>query len=101
MPSSRKPNNSELSALIRAIAANSDSRGAPAQKMNRQTEPTTKGAFFGLLFLVLVNALVLGLITRVLHSAEVVSWTLTPWQCLSLSALWVVWRAVDRVTAKQ
>jgi hypothetical protein len=61
--------------------------------------PTTKGSLFGLLFLVLANATILGLATRILNSAGALSWSFSAWDCIALSLLWVVWRAIDRLTA--
>lgn len=96
MPSRKVPNSNP--AFPRAIR---DPLSSEAPKRPRSSgAPTGGGAFLGFVFVVLVNFAVLWLAVEILRSAGVVSWKLSPVETLSLAVLWIVWRAVDRLTSR-
>lgn len=74
--------------------------GAPTRgKVQKHSgAPGGAQALVGFLFIVVVNSAVLWTGARILRSAEVVSWSLSLLEVVSLAILWVVWRAIDRAT---
>lgn len=99
MPSRKPTSGNAFSNFPRAIT-DPKSAGAPTRgKVQKHSgAPAGTQAFVGFLFIVLVNSVVLWVGARILRSAEIVSWSLSVVEVVSLAILWVVWRAIDRAT---
>jgi hypothetical protein len=66
--------------------------GAPTRKKSKKKRTGGGGAFLAFLLAVLFQAALLSLAVRVLHSAGAVTWSLSLWESVALSALYLVWR---------
>ena len=99
MPSRKPTSRNAFSSFPRAIT-DPKSTGAPTRGnvQKHSGAPVGTQAFVGFLFVVTVNSVVLWVGARILRSAEVVSWSLSVVEVVSLAILWVVWRAIDRAT---
>jgi len=92
MVSSRKLNNSSPENSLKAIGNEpraTKPRGAPT--------PRRSGSAAGFVFVVILVGLLGHVLGRVIYSAGMVEWRLSIWESITISAIFVTLRTIDRI----